>query len=295
MQWQVLAASFLPSYFSSLASEIMEIKVADYRVGQNQPLLLIAGPCVIESAALCHQIASHLAPLCAQRGINYVFKASFDKANRTSLHAARGAGLESGLQVLADIKNEFGVPVTTDIHEREQCEPVAKVCDILQIPAFLCRQTDLIIAASRAVQQNGGALNIKKGQFLAPEDTRNIVVKARESGCENVMLCERGTTFGYGNLVVDFRGLEIMREWAPVCFDATHSVQKPGGGGDKTSGDRRFVPALTRAAMAVGADALFVETHPNPDAAWSDGPNMVPLQEMAALLDSAMALRECRA
>ncbi len=272
----------------------MEIQVANYRVGPKQPLLLIAGPCVIENAELCHQIAAQLVPLCAERGINYVFKASFDKANRTSLHSQRGAGMESGLQVLAGIKSEFGVPVTTDIHEREQCAPVAEICDILQIPAFLCRQTDLIIEASRAAQQNGGALNIKKGQFLAPEDTRNIVVKARESGCENVMLCERGTTFGYGNLVVDFRGLEIMREWAPVCFDATHSVQKPGGGGDKTLGDRRFVPTLTRAAMAVGVDALFVETHPDPDIAWSDGPNMVPLHEMAALLDSAIALRKMK-
>jgi 2-dehydro-3-deoxyphosphooctonate aldolase (KDO 8-P synthase) len=270
----------------------MNIQVANYSVGSGQPLLLIAGPCVIESPELCHQIASTLQPLCAERGINYVFKASFDKANRTSIHSQRGAGLEEGLKVLSQIKSEFGVPVTTDVHESSQCDDVAQVCDILQIPAFLCRQTDLLVAAAQAVKQHGGAVNVKKGQFLAPEDTRHIVTKVRDAGSENVFLTERGTTFGYGNLVVDFRGLEIMREYAPVCFDATHSVQKPGGGGDKTAGDRRFVPTLVRAAMAVGVDALFVETHPNPDAAWSDGPNMVPLDEMARLLDNALAIRQ---
>jgi 2-dehydro-3-deoxyphosphooctonate aldolase (KDO 8-P synthase) len=269
----------------------MNIQVANYRVGKDQPLLLIAGPCVIESVELCREVAGALKVLCAERGINYVFKASFDKANRTSIHSQRGAGLKAGLQVLADIKSEFGLPVTTDVHESSQCAPVAEVCDILQIPAFLCRQTDLLVAAAQATQNSGGAVNVKKGQFLAPEDTRHIVTKVRDAGCENVFLTERGTTFGYGNLVVDYRGLEIMREYAPVCFDATHSVQKPGGGGDKTAGDRRFVPTLVRAAIAVGVDALFVETHPNPDGAWSDGPNMVPLDEIAALLDSALAIR----
>lgn len=269
----------------------MTIKIANYTVGTDQPLLLLAGPCVIESAELCHTVASHMKKLCAERGINYVFKASFDKANRTSIHSYRGPGMGEGLKVLQQVKNEYSIPVVTDIHESAQCEEVAQVCDILQIPAFLCRQTDLLLAAAEAVNKTGGAVNIKKGQFLAPEDTKNIVAKMREAGCDNVMLTERGTTFGYNNLVVDFRGLETMRQWAPVCFDATHSVQKPGGSGDKSGGDRRFVPLLTRAAMAVGVDALFVETHPNPDEAKSDGPNMVPLGEMAQLLDSALAIR----
>lgn len=269
----------------------MTIKIANYTVGTDQPLLLLAGPCVIESAELCHQVASYMKKLCAERGINYVFKASFDKANRTSIHSYRGPGMDEGLEVLQQIKNEYSIPVVTDIHESAQCEEVAQVCDILQIPAFLCRQTDLLLAAAEAVGKTGGAVNIKKGQFLAPEDTKNIVAKMREAGCDNVLLTERGTTFGYNNLVVDFRGLETMREFAPVCFDATHSVQKPGGSGDKSGGDRRFVPLLTRAAMAVGVDALFVETHPNPDDAKSDGPNMVPLGEMAQLLDSALAIR----
>ncbi|MDF2440442.1 MAG: 2-dehydro-3-deoxyphosphooctonate aldolase synthase, partial [Abditibacteriota bacterium] len=257
----------------------MTIHIANYAVGTDQPLLLIAGPCAIESLDLCREVASAMKILCDERGVNYVFKASFDKANRTSIHSQRGLGMEEGLKVLSTIKSEFGVPVTTDIHESAQCEPVASVCDILQIPAFLCRQTDLLVAAAQAAQKRGGTVNVKKGQFLAPEDTRHIATKVREAGCERVMLTERGTTFGYGNLVVDFRGLEIMRQYAPVCFDATHSVQKPGAGGDKSSGDRRFVPALVRAAMAVGVDALFVETHPNPDVAWSDGPNLVPLHE----------------
>jgi 2-dehydro-3-deoxyphosphooctonate aldolase (KDO 8-P synthase) len=269
----------------------MTIQIANYTVGNDQPLLLLAGPCVIESAELCHEVASQMKKLCQERGINYVFKASFDKANRTSIHSYRGPGIEKGLEVLQSIKNEYSIPVVTDIHESVQCEMVAQVCDILQIPAFLCRQTDLLLAAAQAVGKTGGAVNIKKGQFLAPEDTKNIVAKMREAGCNNVMLTERGTTFGYNNLVVDFRGLETMRQWAPVCFDATHSVQKPGGSGTSSGGDRHFVPLLTRAAMAVGLDALFVETHPNPDEAKSDGPNMVPLDEMAQLLDSALAIR----
>ena len=269
----------------------MTIQIANYTVGTDQPLLLLAGPCVVESAELCHQVASQMKKLCAERGINYVFKASFDKANRTSIHSYRGPGIEKGLEILQQIKNEYSIPVVTDVHESAQCEAVAQVCDILQIPAFLCRQTDLLIAAAQAVQKTGGAVNIKKGQFLAPEDTKNIVAKMQEAGCDNVMLTERGATFGYNNLVVDFRGLETMRQWAPVCFDATHSVQKPGGSGTSSGGDRHFVPLLTRAAMAVGVDALFVETHPNPDEAKSDGPNMVPLNEMAQLLDSALTIR----
>jgi 2-dehydro-3-deoxyphosphooctonate aldolase (KDO 8-P synthase) len=268
----------------------MKISLRDFHIGGDE-LVLIAGPCVIESRELCFGIAEHMKNLCESRGVHYVFKASFDKANRTSIHSQRGSGLEAGLQVLEEVKNHFGMPVTTDVHEPGQCEPVAQVCEILQIPAFLCRQTDLLVAAAEAASAHGAVVNVKKGQFLAPEETRNIVSKVQEAGCERVMLTERGTTFGYNNLVVDMRGLEIMRRFAPVCFDATHSVQKPGGSGDKSGGDRSFVPALSRAAMAVGVDALFVETHPTPDKAWSDGPNMVPLDEMERLLDACLAIR----
>lgn len=267
------------------------MRIANYEVAAGQPLLLIAGPCMLESESLAREVAGFLKAECASRGINYVFKASFDKANRTSIHSSRGPGLERGLASLALIGAEFNVPVLTDVHEIEQCEAAAKVADVLQIPAFLCRQTDLLIAAAQAATKYQRAVNVKKGQFLAPEDMKNVVNKLREAGCDNILLTERGTTFGYNNLVVDFRGLEIMRQFAPVCFDATHSVQKPGGGGDKSSGDRRFVPALSRAAIAVGVDALFIETHPDPEKALSDGPNMVPLHEMPALLDSLLAIR----
>jgi 2-dehydro-3-deoxyphosphooctonate aldolase (KDO 8-P synthase) len=269
----------------------MTIQISKYSVGGDNPLLLIAGPCVAESLELCREVATTLKEYSTSRGINYVFKASFDKANRTSLNTQRGLGLEGGLEILRKIKKEYSLPVTTDVHESTQCAAVGAVCDILQIPAFLCRQTDLLLAAGEAAAQNGGAVNIKKGQFLAPEGMRHAADKVRAGGCENVFLTERGTTFGYNNLVVDFRGLEIMREFAPVCFDATHSVQRPGGGGDKSAGDRQFVPTLIRAAMAVGIDALFIETHPQPDKAWSDGPNMIPLAEMPALLDEALRIR----
>jgi 2-dehydro-3-deoxyphosphooctonate aldolase (KDO 8-P synthase) len=272
--------------------KMMTIQVLNYSVGKDQPLLLIAGPCVAESVELCREVAGTLSEYSRQRGINYVFKASFDKANRTSMNTQRGLGLEGGLEILRAIKQEYSLPVTTDVHESTQVERVAQVCDILQIPAFLCRQTDLLLAAGKAAGESGGAVNIKKGQFLAPEGMQHAAEKVRAGGCENVFLTERGTTFGYNNLVVDYRGLEIMREYAPVCFDATHSVQRPGGGGDKSAGDRQFVPALIRAAMAVGVDALFIETHPNPEAAWSDGPNMIPLSEMPALLDRALKIRE---
>jgi 2-dehydro-3-deoxyphosphooctonate aldolase (KDO 8-P synthase) len=269
----------------------MTIQISKYSVGGDNPLLLIAGPCVAESLELCREVATTLKEYSTSRGINYVFKASFDKANRTSLNTQRGLGLGGGLEILRKIKEEYSLPVTTDVHESTQCEAVGAVCDILQIPAFLCRQTDLLLAAGEAAAQNGGAVNIKKGQFLAPEGMKHAADKVRAGGCENVFLTERGTTFGYNNLVVDFRGLEIMREFAPVCFDATHSVQRPGGGGDKSAGDRQFVPTLIRAAMAVGIDALFIETHPQPDKAWSDGPNMIPLAEMPALLDEALRIR----
>ena len=274
----------------------MNIQVAQYSVGTDQPLLLIAGPCVAESLELCREVAAAMQEYSASRGINYVFKASFDKANRTSMNTSRGLGLDGGLEILQKIKDEFGLPVTTDVHESTQCEAVAQVCDILQIPAFLCRQTDLLLAAGEAAAKYSGsgnacAVNIKKGQFLAPEGMKHARDKVFSAGCENVFLTERGTTFGYNNLVVDYRGLETMREYAPVCFDATHSVQRPGGGGDKSSGDRQFVPTLIRAACAVGIDALFIETHPEPDKAWSDGPNMIPLSEMPALLDRALEIR----
>jgi len=269
----------------------MNIQVADYQVGNDAPLLLIAGPCVIENDDLCRRVASELKSMCATREVNLVFKASFDKANRTSIYSFRGPGIEKGLRILQSVKDEFGCPVLTDVHENEQCERVARVCDVLQIPAFLSRQTDLLIAAAQAATRHGGAVNVKKGQFLAPEDMKNVVNKLREAGCERVLLTERGSSFGYNNLVVDFRGLETMRQWAPVCFDATHAVQKPGGAGDKSSGDRRYVPLLARAAAAVGIDALFVETHPDPDQALSDGPNMVPLDQMPALLDQVLAIR----
>ncbi len=289
---RVLFSIFIQQLLGSPAKlGIMQIQVANYAVGDGQPLLLIAGPCLLESRELCLEIGAFLKHECAARGINYVFKASFDKANRTSIHSERGPGLEKGLQLLAEIGDELQLPVTTDVHEAGQCEAVAEVAAILQIPAFLCRQTDLLVAAAQAATKYGRAVNVKKGQFLAPEDMKNVANKLREAGAENIFLTERGATFGYNNLVVDFRGLEIMRGFAPVCFDATHSVQKPGGGGDKSSGDRRFVPGLTRAATAVGVDALFIETHPDPDNAQSDGPNMVPLHEMPRLLDSVLAIR----
>ena len=270
----------------------MTIQVSKYSVGGDNPLLLIAGPCVAESLELCREVAATLKEYSESRGINYVFKASFDKANRTALHTQRGLGLEGGLEILRQIKEEYSLPVTTDVHESTQCAPVAEVCGILQIPAFLCRQTDLLLAAGEAAGENGGAVNIKKGQFLAPEGMKHAADKVRAGGCENVFLTERGTTFGYNNLVVDFRGFDVMREFAPICFDATHSVQRPGGGGDKSAGDRQFVPTLIRAACAVGIDALFIETHPQPDKAWSDGPNMIPLGEMPQLLDEVLRIRE---
>ncbi len=274
---------------------LMKIQVQNYAVGDGAPLLLLSGPCVIENLELCRCVAAQMSEICASRGLSYVFKASFDKANRTSIGGARGPGIGAGLEILARIKSEFGVPITTDVHESNQCLEVAAVVDVLQIPAFLCRQTDLLLAAGEAAARFSGAVNIKKGQFLRPAGIEHAIKKVKSAGCQNVFVTERGTTFGYEDLVVDFRGLEIMREFAPVCFDATHSVQKPGGGGDKTTGERRFVPGLTNAAMAVGIDALFMETHPDPDSAPSDGPNMVPLAEMAGLLDRALAIRAATA
>ena len=242
---------------------------------------LIAGPCVIESEEMVLSIAAQMKEMTEELEIPYTFKASFDKANRTSIRGFRGPGIERGLEILQKVKDVYGLPVCTDIHEAWQAEKAAQVADILQIPAFLCRQTDLLVAAAKT----GKCVNIKKAQFLAPWDMKNCLDKVRESGNDNVMLCERGTSFGYNTLVVDMTGLRVMRDFGvPVIFDATHSVQKPGGNGTSTGGNRQYVEYLAKAALAVGADGLFMETHPEPDYAKSDGPNMVPLGEMKTLL-----------
>jgi 2-dehydro-3-deoxyphosphooctonate aldolase (KDO 8-P synthase) len=244
-------------------------------------LHLIAGPCVIESEKLCLQVATTLKRTCDRLGVLYVFKASFDKANRTSPKSFRGPGLDSGLRVLAKVRQEIGVPVLTDVHTEQQTQAAAQVADILQIPAFLCRQTDLITAAV----QTGKIVNLKKGQFLSPAEMGQVVEKARAAGGKRILITERGTTFGYNNLVVDMRSIPILRGFGfPVIFDATHSVQLPGGGGDKSSGQREFAPVLARCAVAAGANGLFVETHPTPERAMSDGPNMIPLADMPRLL-----------
>jgi 2-dehydro-3-deoxyphosphooctonate aldolase (KDO 8-P synthase) len=249
----------------------------------NSPrrLFLIAGPCVIENEKLCLQVAGALKQTCARLGIFYVFKASFDKANRTSAKSFRGPGLDEGLRVLAKVRAEFGVPVLTDVHTETQAAIAGEVVDILQIPAFLCRQTDLIEAATAT----GQIINLKKGQFLSPAEMGQVAEKARRAGAKKILLTERGTTFGYNNLVADLRSIPILkRSGFPVIFDATHSVQLPGGGGDKSSGQREFAPVLARCALAAGANGLFIETHPRPERALSDGPNMIPLAEMPALL-----------
>jgi 2-dehydro-3-deoxyphosphooctonate aldolase (KDO 8-P synthase) len=263
-------------------------RIGPYACGRGERLLLIAGPCVIESEELTLQIASQLREIASTRPLNLVFKASFDKANRTSGGAFRGTGIERGLEILAKVKKEIGVPVTTDIHESSQAAAAAEVCDVLQIPAFLARQTDLLIAAA----QTGRAVNVKKGQFMAPWDMKHVVSKLNAAGCPNVLLCERGTFFGYGTLVNDMRSLPLMRGLGPpVIFDATHSVQEPGGLGHATGGNRAMVEPLARAAVAVGVDGLFFETHPNPDQSPSDGPNMIPLDQFAAMLDRVLKVR----
>ena len=244
-------------------------------------LILIAGPCVIESERLCLQVASALKRLCDRLGVFYVFKASYDKANRTSAQSFRGPGLAEGLGVLAKVRARVGVPVLTDIHTEAQAAPAARVADILQIPAFLCRQTDLIAAAVRT----GRIVNLKKGQFLSPAEMGQVLGKAQRAGGKKLLLTERGTTFGYHNLVADMRSIPILRRFGvPVIFDATHSVQLPGGGGDRSGGQREFAPVLARCALAAGASGIFLETHPDPDRALSDGPNMIPLAAMPALL-----------
>jgi len=255
---------------------------------------LIAGPCVIESRDLAVSIAQEMQRICEPLDVRYVFKASFDKANRSSGGTFRGPGLDEGLAVLSEIRQEMGVPVLTDIHESQQAAPVAEVVDILQIPAFLCRQTDLLLAAAEAVKGTDKVINVKKGQFLAPWDMQQVVTKLREAGAERIWLTERGSSFGYNTLVVDYRSLPQLRDMAcPVIFDATHSVQQPGGRGTSSGGQRQFVAPLARAAVAVGVDGLFMEVHPDPDRALSDGPNMVPLHRVGALLEQLISLRRC--
>jgi 2-dehydro-3-deoxyphosphooctonate aldolase (KDO 8-P synthase) len=254
--------------------------------GNDLPLTLIAGPCQLESRQHAFDMAGRLKEIAAALGIGLVYKTSFDKANRTSLSGKRGAGLEAALPIFADLRREFGLPILTDIHEREQCAPVAEVVDILQIPAFLSRQTDLLIAAA----ETGRVVNVKKGQFLAPWDMKNVLDKITASGNPNVLLTERGASFGYNTLVTDFRALPIMAGYgAPIVFDATHSVQQPGGQGGSSGGQREFVPVLARAAVAVGVAAVFIETHEDPDRAPSDGPNMVPIAELPVLLERLLA------
>jgi 2-dehydro-3-deoxyphosphooctonate aldolase (KDO 8-P synthase) len=266
------------------------ISVGDYTCGREQPLLFIAGPCVIESEQLILEVGNRLAEISSELGVPLVFKSSFDKANRTSVDSFRGPGLEKGLAILAKVSEQTGLPVTTDIHLPEQAGPAAEVCRILQIPAFLARQTDLIQAAAEATARHGGIVNLKKPQFVAPEDTLHIVKKCEEFGNPNIMLTERGTTFGYGRLVNDMRAIPIMQKiGVPVIFDATHSVQLPGG--KSTGGQRDMVPILARAAVAAGCDGIFFETHPDPDSALSDGPNMLPLGEVSQLFRQLVQLR----
>ena len=256
--------------------------------GEGQPLVLIAGPCVIESVAVAQHVAGTMKEMCGQLGISYVFKASYDKANRTSVAGFRGPGRDEGLSMLGAIGATFDLPVLTDIHETADAAVVAEHVDVLQIPAFLCRQTDLLLAAAAT----GKAINVKKGQFLAPWDMKNVVEKLRSGGARNVLVTERGTSFGYNTLVVDYRGLPQLRAGsAPVIFDVTHSVQQPGGQGTSSGGQREYAGALARAAVAVGVDGLFMETHPDPDKAPSDGPNMIPLHRMKPLLEQLLLIR----
>ena len=264
------------------------VKVGNYEVGKNKPLFIIAGPCVIESEDILLKIASVLSRLNETKDINVIFKASFDKANRTSIDSFRGLGIDEGLKVLEKVKNETGLPIITDIHESYQAKPVSEVCDMLQIPAFLARQTDLLLAAGQTMKP----INVKKGQFMQPTDMINVIKKINSTGNKNVMICERGTFFGYGRLVNDFKGVAQMLSFgAPVIFDATHSVQEPSGLGNVSGGDRTMVEPLARCAVSIGIDGLFFETHPNPQNAKSDGPNMVPLDEFEGLIDRLLKIR----
>ncbi len=265
------------------------VTIGPYQCGRQQPLLWIAGPCVLETARQAREIADELARIAHHTGVQLVFKASFDKANRTSSHAYRGPGLQAGLDILAAVARDTGLPVTTDIHEPSQAAAAGEVCELLQIPAFLARQTDLLVAAA----QTGRAVNVKKAQFMSPADMQYVVEKLTTAGCHNILLCERGTFFGYGRLVNDMRSIPQMQEHGvPVVFDATHSVQEPGGLGGATGGNRSMVEPLASAAMALGAEGLFTETHPDPDQSPSDGANMIPLGELEQVLRRLLAIRQ---
>ena len=257
------------------------VTIGSIPFGSANPISLILGPCQLENRDHSMMMVEHIAKACAQSNTQFIFKASYDKANRSSLNAQRGIGMDEGLRILDDVRREFGCPILTDVHETTHCAAAGEVVDVIQIPAFLCRQTDLLLAAGKT----GKAINIKKGQFLAPWDMGNVANKVASTGNDNIMLCERGTSFGYNTLVSDFRGLPTMAETGyPVIFDATHSVQQPGGNGTSTGGQREFVPVLARAACAVGVAGLFIETHQDPDTAPSDGPNMVPVHELGDLI-----------
>ena len=264
--------------------EIRRIRLGNFEIGGDK-LTILAGPCAIENREITETVAKELKEICEKLGINFIFKSSFDKANRSSIKSFRGLGMDEGLKILSDIKKNYNVPIVTDIHLPEQAEIAAKVADILQIPAFLCRQTDLLVAAAKT----GKIVNIKKGQFLAPEQMKSLIKKVEDSGNNNILVTDRGTSFGYNNLVVDFRGIQIMQSFGyPVVFDATHSVQLPGAQGESSGGDRRFVLPLAKAAMAVGANALFFEVHPEPDKALCDGANMI------ALRDAENVFKKCK-
>jgi 2-dehydro-3-deoxyphosphooctonate aldolase (KDO 8-P synthase) len=280
-----------PSFGDRLMNPRLPSFIGRHRCGPGFPLVVIAGPCVIESEELCLRIADTLASVGADLGVQVVFKASYDKANRTSVASFRGPGIDEGLGVLERVRSATGLPVTTDVHLPEQATAAGHVCDMLQIPAFLCRQTDLLLAAAAT----GKAVNVKKGQFVAPGDMKHVVAKLLAGGCSDVLLCERGTFFGYGRLVNDFAGLLTMRALGvPVIFDATHSVQQPASLGEATGGDRALVEPLARAAAAVGIDGVFFETHPEPDRSPSDGPNMVPLAELRGVLERVLRIHEAR-
>lgn len=262
------------------------VTVGDIAIGGQEPIALITGPCQLESLEHARMMAEKIAEACAPTGTKFIFKASYDKANRSSIKTQRGLGMDAGLTILSKIRDEFGCPILTDVHDAAQCAPAGEVCDVLQIPAFLCRQTDLLLAAG----ETGRAINVKKGQFLAPWDMANVAEKIASTGNGNIMLCDRGTSFGYNTLVTDFRGLPIMAQTGyPIVFDATHSVQQPGGQGMTSGGQREFAPVLARAACAVGVSALFIETHEDPDNAPSDGPNMIPIDQMAGLIKTLRA------
>ena len=267
------------------------VKVGNIEIGENNPIAFITGPCQLENRDHAMMMADKISNLCAKNGAQFIFKASYDKANRSSISSARGIGMEEGLRILQDISREFNCPVITDVHEASQCQPASEAVDILQIPAFLCRQTDLLLAAGKT----GKPVNVKKGQFMAPWDMWNVAEKIASTGNRDILLCERGTSFGYNTLVNDFRGLQTMAETGyPVIFDATHSVQQPSGQGNTSGGERQFVAGLARAACAMGVSGVFIETHQDPDNAPCDGPNMIAIDHMGALMDDLLAFDALR-